>query len=77
MSSDTRWLAEDLVQSSIQKPDTVIGASNAHLLGQNIATVNGTTNGEEGGKICAHVEELCSAGLDLTDSRNAISGNIY
>lgn len=56
MSSDTRWLAKDLVQSTIQKPDTVIRTSDAHLLRQNIATVDSTTDSKESRKICAHVE---------------------
>lgn len=76
MASNTRWLAKDLVQGTIEKANSVVGSTDAHLLRKNIATVNITADSEKSGQVSAHVEDLRRASLDLTNGGDAVSGNI-
>ena len=76
MASNARRLAKNLVQSAVEKTNTIIRSTDAHLLGKNIATINITADSEKSGEVGTHVEDLCRASLNLANRGDTVSRNI-
>lgn len=76
MAGDAGGSAEDVVQGSAEEADAVVGAANAHLLGENVAAVDVTADSEQCGEVGSHVEQGLGAGNELADGGNAIAGDV-
>lgn len=48
MTGNSRWSTKNAIQSAVEKADTTVGTSDAHLLGEDITTVEGTASGQQG-----------------------------